>query len=103
MRASVYICFPEYYRITPGRIDVFEASPFSSKLKLKDTRALHGAKIACHYEKMRLSIIDTNCPDRPLVVNLDRVRCPAILVKGIFRGAMCRTETPRLPNDALLG
>ncbi len=92
---------PRYYRVVPGRIDVMMASLFGRSLRVEQRIDLRTAKLRLRGQRQILEIESTD--GRKDSIPFNGTSEPLAFVTAVFRGALCTSAAPPLPDDALLG
>lgn len=93
---------PVYYRIVPWRLDIMSGVFIGNQIKLIRSVDLRSATIRL-MGKERCLMINIAGQKKPLEIHHDLTSEPMPLVEAVFRGALCTSPAPPLPDDALLG
>lgn len=94
---------PAYYRVSPGRIEVLKFPAFGSRGRVAEFVDLTRARVICRYDQRRLDIAAQGDKAKTTTIDLWALSAPHEFAEAVFRGCLCTTQAPRLPQDELLG
>jgi hypothetical protein len=95
--------FPEYYRVSPGRIEVLNFPLFGSRGRIVKSADLTQARVVCRYDQRRLHIAAEDDAGKTMTIDLWALSAPHEFAEAVFRSCLCTRQVSRLPQDELLG
>lgn len=92
----------EYFRVSPGRIEVLCCTPLSARVSLEKRIETREATVVARLDAGVMTVVPRHGEDEPLVVDLETVAEPMLLVRSVFQSAGNPDGGGPLPMDKFL-